>query len=85
MTATSGDVLLLTGPDVDVLAHQFLDSDYAADAYINWSLERRLEGFLRNRGMARVADDGDTCHILVDRVMSFINVVAATRVKAKIS
>jgi hypothetical protein len=35
--------------------------------------------------MARVADDGDTCHILVDRVMSFINVVAATRVKAKIS
>jgi hypothetical protein len=85
MTATSGDVLLLTGPDVDVLAHQFLDSDYATDAYINWSLERRLEGFLRNRGMARVADDGDTCHILVDRVMSFINVVAATRVKAKIS
>ena len=85
MTTANGDVLLLTDPDVDVLAHQFLDSDYAADAYINWSLERRLEGFLRNRGMARVADDGDTCHILVDRVMSFINVVAATRVKAKIS
>ena len=69
MTTASGDVLLLTDPDVDVLAYQFLDSDYAADAYINWPLERRLEGFLRHRGMARVADDGDTCSILLDRVM----------------
>ena len=66
---------MLTDPDVDVLAYQFLGSDYAADAYINWPLEQRLEGFLRNRGMARVADDGDTCHILLDRVMSYINVV----------
>jgi hypothetical protein len=78
-------VLLLTDPDVDVLAYQFLDSDYAADAYINWPLERRLEGFLRHRGMARIADDGDTCQILLDCVMGHINVVPATRVKAKTS
>jgi hypothetical protein len=82
MTATGGDLLLLTDPDVDVLAYQFLDSEYAGGAYGNWPLERRLEGFLRNRGMARVADDGDTCHILLDRVMSYISVVPAARVNA---
>ncbi len=83
MTTTRGNVLLLTDPDVDVLAHQFLHSDYAADRYMNWPLERRLEGFLRNRGMARVADDGDTWDILLHRVMSYRNVVASTRVGSK--
>ena len=73
MTPASDDVMLLTDPDVDVLAYQFLDSDYAAAEYINWPLERRLEGFLRHRGMARVADDGDTCQILLDRVMRDIS------------
>lgn len=73
MTTAGGDALLWTDPDVDVLAYQFLDSDYAADAYINWPLERRLEGFLRSRGMTRVADDGDTCQILLDRVMRDIS------------
>ena len=73
MTTASGDALLPTDADVEVLAYHFLHSDYAAEAYINWPLERRLEGFLRNRGMARVADDGDTCQILLDRVMSHIS------------
>lgn len=73
MTTASGDALLPTDADVDVLAYHFLHSDYAAKAYINWPLERRLEGFLRNRGMAGVADDGDTCQILLDRVMSHIS------------
>jgi hypothetical protein len=73
MTTAAGDALLLTGPDVDVLAHHFLHSDYAADAYMNWPLEQRLEGFLRHRGMARVADDGDTCSVLLDRVMRYIS------------
>jgi len=73
MTTASGDALLLTDPDVDVLAYHFLHSDYAADAYINWPLERRIEGFLRNRGMARIADDGDMCQILLDRVMGNIS------------
>ena len=81
MATARGDVPLLTDPDVDGLAYQFLDSDYAADAYINWPLERRLEGFLRNRGMAGVADDGDTCQILLDHVMRRINVGPATRAK----
>ena len=73
MTTARGDALVLTDPDLDVLAHHFLHSDYAADAYMNWPLEQRLEGFLRNRGMARVADDGDMCQILLDRVMGHIS------------
>ncbi len=73
MTSADGDAQVLTESDVDVLAHRFLHSEYAADAYINWPLERRLEGFLRNCGMARVADDGDTCQLLLDSVMSDIS------------
>lgn len=72
MTTANGDELL-TDSDVDVLANQFLHSDYAAESYMNWPLDRRLEGFLRNRGMARVADDGDTCSVLLGCVMSHIS------------
>ena len=39
MTTAAGDALLLTDPDVDVLAYQFLHSDYAAYAYMNWPLD----------------------------------------------
>ena len=72
MTTANGDEML-TGSNVDLLANQFLHSDYAAEAYMNWPLDRRLEGFLRNRGMARVADDGDTCDVLLGGVMSRIS------------
>lgn len=79
MTATCGDGLLLVDSDVDLLALQFLDSDYAGHPYANWPIDRRLEAFLRNRGMARVADDGDSSRLLLSRVMSYHSVVAAQR------
>lgn len=61
----------LTDPDVDALAWRFLNSSYADHGYSNWSLDRRLEGFLRNLGLSRLADDGDTSNMLIDRVMSY--------------
>ncbi len=72
MTATGGGSLLLTDPDVDIVAWQFLSSRYADDTYANWPLDQRLEGYLRHRGMARVADDGDTHNVLLDRVMTHL-------------
>jgi hypothetical protein len=59
--------------DVKVLAHQFLTSPYASVEFINWSIDRRVEGFLRNRGLTRVADNGDSLRNLVDRVLDCHN------------
>lgn len=63
---------LLTDPDINALAWRFLNSSYADDGYSNWSLDRRIEGFLRNLGLSRLADDGDTSSMLIERVMSNI-------------
>jgi hypothetical protein len=75
MTATGRDPLLLIDPDVDALAWEFLNSQYANDVYAIWPLERRLDGFLRRLGLARVADDGDMYDIILDRVMAYMSVL----------
>jgi hypothetical protein len=41
--------------------------------YVQWPLDRRLEGFLHYRGLTRVADDGDLYNIILDRVMTHIS------------
>lgn len=71
MRAISANPPLVTDRDVDQFALQFLNSDYVDDIHANWPLERRLEGFLRNRGLARLADDGDVCTIILNRVMIY--------------
>lgn len=74
MTTAYGDPVMLLDSDVDLLAWQFLDSQYVDNAYADWPIDRRIEGFLRHRGMARIADHGDTVGILVSRVMSYMNI-----------
>ena len=71
MSAIGANPPLVSDRDVDQFAWQFLNSDYVDDIHANWPLERRLEGFLRNRGLARLADDGDVCTIILDRVMTY--------------
>jgi len=75
MTAAGHDPLLLIDPEVDALACEFLNSQYANDVYAMWPLDRRLDGFLRSVGLAPVADDGDMYDILLDRVMAYVSVV----------
>jgi hypothetical protein len=71
MASTSGDPSLLTDCDVDALAWQFLDSAYANDnTYVDWPLDRRLEGFLRRQALARLVQDGDAYALILDRVMA---------------
>lgn len=72
MTAI-GDSLSLTDRDVDVLTCEFLNSQYAEDVYADWPLDRRLEGFLRHRDLARAVDDGDTYNVILKRVMAYIS------------
>lgn len=73
MASVLGGPPLLTNSDVDALAAQFLNSAYAdRTKYSEWPLDRRLEGFLRRRGLFRLAADGDACDLIFDRVMAYL-------------
>lgn len=72
MTSLPSGPPLLTDSDVDALAWHFLHSPYADDDYADWSLDRRLDGFLRREGLVRLVDDGDTYDLILDRVMAYI-------------
>ncbi len=66
----------LTDSDVDALAWEFLNSAYADDTYASWSLERRLDGFLRRSEFAGISQDGDACDLVLSRVMAHIGAVS---------
>jgi hypothetical protein len=72
MASALGDPPLLTDSDVDELAWQFLNSAYADDTHADWPLDRRIEGFLRRRGLIRLAEDGDAYDLILNRVMAYI-------------
>ena len=64
--------LLLTDSDVDALAWRFVHSSYAGKSYADWTLERRLDGFLRHQGLVRLIEDGDAYELVLSRVMAYI-------------
>jgi hypothetical protein len=74
-----GNPALLSDSDVDVLAYEFLRSRYVGPIYANWPPDRRLDTFLRRRGLNRVADDGDLTDIVLDRIMARVGVAPRGR------
>lgn len=68
----SNPPLMLTDSDVDALASEFVRSHYLGPIYADWSPDRRLDSFLRRRGLARVADDGDLSTVVLNRVMAHV-------------
>ena len=64
--------LLLTDSDVDTLAWEFLQSHYLGPIYADWSPDRRLDTFLRRRGLSRVADDGDLSNTVLERILGHV-------------
>ena len=74
MIRIGDDPPLVTDPDVHALTWEFVNSGYRGDEYANWPIERRLDGFLRRRGLSRHADNGDICNVIIDRVMTYISV-----------
>lgn len=79
MTLSLGGPLTLIDFDIDAIACQFLRSAYADKTYIDWTLDRRLEGFLRREGFDRLFEDGDAYDLLLDRVMTHIGQARRTR------
>jgi len=79
MASTLSDLPSLTDSDIDALACQFLNSAYADNnTYADWPLDRRLDGFLRRRGLVRLVDDGDAYDLVLNRVMAHIGAVFRT-------
>lgn len=68
----------ITDSDVDTLACEFLHSPYVGPIYADWPPDRRLDVFLRRRGLARVADDGDLTNIVLNRIMAYVHIVPPT-------
>ncbi len=56
-------------PDLDDCALAFLGSEFAGTRYLDWPIERRLEGYLRHSGQTRLADTGEKFEQLLERVM----------------
>jgi hypothetical protein len=75
MGATLGNTSL-TDKDVDALAWEFLNSAYAADTYADWSLDRRLDGFLLRSGRDHVVQDGDAYDLVLSHVMAHIGAMS---------
>ena len=65
--------LVLADTDVDHLVRRFLNSPYSTDDYAVWPFDRRLEGFLKHRGLGNLADNGDAFAIIYERVMAHIS------------
>jgi hypothetical protein len=65
--------VVLTDTEVDRLVRRFLDSPYSSDDYAVWPFDRRLEGFLKSRGLANLADNGDAFAVICERVMTYIS------------
>ncbi len=72
MASTTNEPAGVTDADVDALASDFLNCQFAADIYADWPLDRRLDGFLHHRGLKRLVEDGDTYELILERVMSSI-------------
>ena len=68
-----GDPSAMTDSDVHALVGEFLNSGYRGQEYANWPIERRLDGFLRRRGLSRHAIDGDVCNVIIDHIMARVS------------
>jgi hypothetical protein len=76
MTAIDRTALHVTDRDVDALTMEFLTSDDAGDERVDSPLDQRLDRFLRDRGLGRLADSDDIRNILLHRAMTYIRVLA---------
>ncbi len=59
--------------ELDAIAWRFLGSVYAGRNFTEWSIDRRLDAYLRREELRSVADDGTAFAALLDRVMAHIS------------
>ena len=77
---TSTDRTTGARSELDDVAWEFLRPEFAGEIYLDWSIDRRLDAFLRHRGYVELHDDGTAYEALLDRVMANIGAVLQTGV-----
>jgi hypothetical protein len=58
--------------DCDELSWNFINSEFSREPYGYFSLERRLDAYLRHRQLNDVLNDGNAYDALLERVMANI-------------
>jgi hypothetical protein len=59
--------------EIDTIAWQFLRSPYTRRDYWDWSLERRIDAYLRNLGRSDILNNGAAYDAVLERVMANIS------------
>jgi hypothetical protein len=61
-----------TGNRLDDIACDFLRSEFIAQTYSFWPIDRRVDAYLRRYGLDEVVNRGAVYHDLIERVMANI-------------
>jgi hypothetical protein len=69
---TAADRTELTEQQLDAVAWDFLNSEFAAKTYSIWPMDRRVDAYLRHCGRDRLINDGAIYDALIQRVMANI-------------
>jgi hypothetical protein len=56
--------------EIDTIAWQFLCSAYTRRDYWDWSLERRVDAYLRHLNRSDIMNDGAAYDAMLERVMA---------------
>ena len=59
--------------EIDTIAWQFLCSPYTRRDYWDWSLERRIDAYLRNLRRSDILNNGAAYNAVLERVMANIS------------
>ncbi len=62
----------LTAEKLDAIAWDFLTSEFAERKYSIWPIDRRVDAFLRHRGLDELINRGPGYDALIQRVMANI-------------
>jgi hypothetical protein len=61
-----------TTPKLDAIAWKFFGSEFTGHIYADWTVDRRLDAYLRHHGLIDIINDGAAYNALLERVMANI-------------
>ncbi len=62
----------MTKQELDAIAWRFLGSEFTAQSYANWPIDRRVDAYLLHHGLVEFVNDGAAYSALLERVMANI-------------